>query len=340
MGWWLSGAWYDDGPVDDDGRTLVWCILLVPSHSGLYSDSDCSRCAGGSLDEYRRSEQGSNWVHSCAGRIDNRSPNDVRIYVRLTADAHWRYIGIDLATSGYESGWRGLKDATIAIVALVVTGLFASALIIPQLIVSPPVNAGSSYYQNRNSGMSGGMGKMMQGGMMGSMPMMNGMMGYYSEVPTPLSHDDARASVSKYLASLNSPDLRVNEFEEYSHNFYVSLVEKSSGKGAIEIIIDRYSRSLQPEPQSMMWNTRYGMMGSSQGVEMIVTSEQATRIAQDFLDIVFPGTRVGEIVAYYGYYTIMTTLEGEHYGMLSVNGYSGEVWYHTWHGMFLSDVRE
>lgn len=42
----------------------------------------------------------------------------------------------------------------------------------------------------------------------------------------------------------------------------------------------------------------------------------------------------------YGYYTIMTTLEGEHYGMLSVNGYSGDVWYHTWHGMFISEVKE
>ena len=24
------------------------------------------------------------------------------------------------------------------------------------------------------------------------------------------------------------------------------------------------------------------------------------------------------------------------YGMLSVNGYNGEVWYHDWHGRFLN----
>ena len=123
-------------------------------------------------------------------------------------------------------------------------------------------------------------------------------------------------------------------------NFYVSLIERSTGKGVVEIIIDRYSGSYQPEPQSMMWNSKYGMMGQSQTAEMTVTSQQTLKITQDFLDIVYPGIEAGEIVSYYGYYTIMTTLKGKHYGMLSVNGYSGDVCYHTWHGMFISEVEE
>ena len=95
-------------------------------------------------------------------------------------------------------------------------------------------------------GMMGGQGGGMMGdmmtdmmGMMSGMPMMGGMMGYYSGVPTPLSHDNAKAIAEQYLASINNPDLRIDEFEEYSHNFYVSLIEKSTGRGAIEIIIDR-----------------------------------------------------------------------------------------------------
>ncbi len=185
-----------------------------------------------------------------------------------------------------------------------------------------------------------GPGDGMGPGMMGDMPMMGGMTGYYSEVTAPLSHDEAKAITDEYLASTNNLDLTIDEFEEYSHNFYVSLIEKNTGRGAIEIIIDRYSGSLQPEPQSMMWNGKYGMMGQSQTTQMMVTSEQALKIAQDFLDVVYPGTGADEIVPYYGYYTIMTTLEGEHYGMLSINGYSGDVWYHTWHGMFISEVEE
>ena len=183
-------------------------------------------------------------------------------------------------------------------------------------------------------GMMGGQGGMMggQGGMMGGQ---GGMMGYYSGVPTTLSHDRAGAIANSYLASLNNPELKIGEFEEYSHNFYVSLVERSTGRGALEFIIDRYSGSPQPEPPSMMWNGKYSMMGSYQQAQMSVTPQQAMKIAQDFLDVVYPGTKADEIVAYYGYYTIMTMLEGEHYGMLSINGYSGDIWYHTWHGMFI-----
>lgn len=208
-----------------------------------------------------------------------------------------------------------------------------------------------------------GPGQMMGGNMMGpgsmmgsgtsGCPMMGGMMGYYSGVPELLSPDDAKAIADNYLASLKNQDLEIGEFEEYSHNFYVSLVEKSTGRGAIEIIIDRYSGSLRPEPQSMMWNEKYGMMGrgmmgpgmmsggrmgSYQQAQMSVTPQQAVEIAQDFLDVVYPGTEADEILTYYGYYTIMTTLGGKHFGMLSVNGYSGDLWYHTWHGMFISEV--
>ncbi|MBI2185428.1 MAG: hypothetical protein HYU39_10790 [Thaumarchaeota archaeon] len=255
-----------------------------------------------------------------------------------------------------------MKNKTVVAVALTVASIFASALLIPQFVMpQSPGIGGSSYYPNRNPQMGWGMmgttmirgmsimppqtyGNYTQGngimgsGMMNSMLMMKGMMGYYSEIPTPLSHDKAIKIAADYLVSLNGQDLVIDEFEEYSHNFYISLIEKSTGRGATEIIIDRYGGRLQPEPQSMMWNSKYGMMGDSQKAEMMVTPEQALKIAQDFLNTVYPGTKASEVVAYYGYYTIMTTLKGEHYGMLSINGYSGELWYHMWHGMFLSEV--
>ncbi len=247
-----------------------------------------------------------------------------------------------------------MRKLYITSFALAVMSLLALASCV---VVQPAATSNQQPQQGGGMMGSGMMGDMMGDGMMGSgmmddgmmdmmmdmmsgMPMMGGMMGYYSGVPTPLSHDNAKAIAEQYLASINNPDLRIDEFEEYSHNFYVSLIEKSTGRGAIEIIIDRYGGSFQPEPQSMMWNSKNGMMGQSQTAEMVVTSAQALKTAQDFLNIVYPGTEDDEMVSYYGYYTIMTTLEGEHYGMLSVNGYSGEVWYHTWHGMFISEVEE
>jgi hypothetical protein len=82
-----------------------------------------------------------------------------------------------------------------------------------------------------------------------------------------------------------------------------------------------------------------GMMGGgwrSPGGEMTVTPEQARAYAQAWLDANRPGTTVAaEADAFYGYYTLHTLRDGQITGMLSVNGYTGAVWYHTWHGDFV-----
>jgi len=42
-----------------------------------------------------------------------------------------------------------------------------------------------------------------------------------------------------------------------------------------------------------------------------------------------------EADAFFAYYTLHVLTDGQVTGMLSVNGYSGQVWYHTWHGAFM-----
>ncbi len=68
---------------------------------------------------------------------------------------------------------------------------------------------------------------------------------------------------------------------------------------------------------------------------MSVTEEQADQYAQKFVDGYLPGAKIGEPERFYGYYTLHTLQNGQVQGMLSVNGYTGSVWYHTWHGPFL-----
>jgi hypothetical protein len=41
---------------------------------------------------------------------------------------------------------------------------------------------------------------------------------------------------------------------------------------------------------------------------------------------------------FYGYYTIDFEKDGKVIGMLSVNGYSGQVFLHTWHGTFIEEA--
>ena len=169
---------------------------------------------------------------------------------------------------------------------------------------------------------------------------------------TPITLDKAVESANSYLAAYGNPDLALTEVMEFSENFYAEIKEKSTGVHAFELLIDRYTGDVSPEPgPNMMWNTKYGhmggmmggMMGRSRGRQagpMSVTPEKARDIAQAWLDKYLPGTSAEEKAdAFYGYYTIHVMKENQVYGMLSVNGYSGDVWYHDWHGNFI-DMKE
>ena len=149
-----------------------------------------------------------------------------------------------------------------------------------------------------------------------------------------------------YLTRIGNPDLAVTQVEEYSLNFYVQISEKSTGIGAFEMLVDKYTGSIYPEMgPNMMWNTKYGMMsGGMMGLyvgtptaTMPVTAEQAKTNAQQFLSTYYIGATIGDVTTFYGHYTLEVLSAGTPYGMLSVNGYTGQVWYHTWHGTFVQE---
>lgn len=126
---------------------------------------------------------------------------------------------------------------------------------------------------------------------------------------------------------------------EFSHNFYVDFREKSTGIHAFEALIDPYTGDMYPEPgPNMMWNTKYGMMsGMMWGVPgpsstVTVTRQEAIEYAQEFLNSYLLGAEAEEAEQFYGYCTIHVVRDGKAHGMLSVNGYIGQVWYHFWHG--------
>lgn len=159
--------------------------------------------------------------------------------------------------------------------------------------------------------------------------------------------DQAVESTRQYLAAYGNPDLALTEVMEFSDNFYAEVEEQSTGVHAFELLIDRYTGAVYPEPgPNMMWNKRYGhmagMMGGWRGRQagpMSVAAEQAREIAQRWLDQFLPGTSAAqEADVFYGYYTIHVMKDGQLYGMLSVNGYNGDVWYHTWHGDFIDMI--
>jgi len=162
---------------------------------------------------------------------------------------------------------------------------------------------------------------------------------------TPLTIAQATDVAKTYVASLNNPDLTVIEVEEYANNFYVLVSEKSTGNGAFELLVNKYTGVVRPEPgPNMMWNTEYAFgngfcnwLSGTTTATPTVTVEQAKINAQQYLDSYLQGATVGDVTAFSGHYTIEVLSNGAPYGMLSVNAFTGQVWYHNWHGAFVQE---
>jgi len=152
----------------------------------------------------------------------------------------------------------------------------------------------------------------------------------------------AQEAVEAYLDRLGHEALRVAELMEFERNYYAIVAEEESGIGAMELLIDKASGAVGPEPgPNMMWNAEYGMhggggmMGGFSTGDMTLSPEEARDVAQDWLDTNYPGRTAGEPDPFYGYYTLHFMNDGIIDGMLSVHGSSGQVWYHSWHGDFI-----
>ncbi len=209
----------------------------------------------------------------------------------------------------------------------------------------------------RGMGPGGPGGPAGPGGMMGP--------GYSPTSPTggPVNIDSTADRVKETMRVRGYDELVVEEVMEFSNHFYVRVKEKSTGIGAFELIVER-NGFVHPEPgPNMMWNTKYGHMAGFDGMmspRMMgygygsgpqgwgwsgqpnvqvqgLTAERARQIAAQYLSSVFPGTTADPGTAFYGYFTFDVERDGTAVGMLSVNVYTGQVWYHTWHGTFVQE---
>ena len=158
------------------------------------------------------------------------------------------------------------------------------------------------------------------------------------------SLDEAQAAVESYVERLGyADDLHVTEIIEFDRNYYAIVAEEETGIGAVELLVDKDTGAVGPEPgPNMMWNAKYGMMGRGSMMggyttgDMTLSPEKAQEVAQRWLDANRPGRAAGEADAFYGYYTLHFLNDGEIEGMLSVHGSTGDVWYHSWHGDFVA----
>lgn len=227
-----------------------------------------------------------------------------------------------------------------------------------------PVNM-MSYSANPLGRNSNAYGPGMMGSSRGYASGMMGGVGYNSANLTPLTTEQAYQAAETYLGNLNNPDLQISEVMVFDNNAYIVIKEASTGLGAFELLVDSGSQVAYPEHgPNMMWNLKYsglnhqymmggrgGMLGGMMGAnawssitpadvfaDLTVTPEKAIEIAQAYLDANIAGaTAADDPIQFYGYYSLDFEKDGAVIGMLSINGFSGQVFLHTWHGTFIEE---
>jgi hypothetical protein len=186
----------------------------------------------------------------------------------------------------------------------------------------------------------------------------------HNQSASSISIDQAKTIAQQYLDSTRNPNLAIKEIMEFQYNFYILYYEKDTGIRSFEMLIWKQVPSsgtrgggvgmgsqmrlgiIVPEPgPNMMWNTKYSDMGRGLIINpnhptttMSITKDLALQTAQTYLDTSLNGAKAESATQFYGYYTIDYMVNGKIAGMLSVNGLTGQVWYHSWHGQFVQEI--
>ena len=169
-----------------------------------------------------------------------------------------------------------------------------------------------------------------------------------------MSIDKIRDAVENYIQIYNDNLEIADIFVFKDTDYYVSIQEKDTGKGAIELLVNPYTGDVYPENgPNITWNEKYaiyggssyGMMGSFQQnrnnrnyrdeyTEKYIDRNKAIKIANEYakrnIDKDFSVLDEGR--EFYGYYTFQVNEGDKPVGMLSVNYYTGDIWFHNWHG--------
>ena len=221
-------------------------------------------------------------------------------------------------TSSRRLAWLVLVAASVLLLGSLAVVLVASGT---TLVATPTAGTSGPGYPHTSNGRRGMPGPGMGGGMMGRQVWLAG----DGSPVQGIAQARARATLAG-----SGRGLRPGEVMQFTGNFYVELKD-AAGRPATELLVNPTDGSVSTEQgPAMMWNS-----GSR---DATVSPDQARVMADDWLRVNLPAqATVTDVKGFPGYYTIDTESGGNIVGMLSVNALTGAVWYHTWHGNFVTE---
>ncbi|AHM57219.1 hypothetical protein EAL2_c19380 [Peptoclostridium acidaminophilum DSM 3953] len=186
---------------------------------------------------------------------------------------------------------------------------------------------------------------------------------YQNDSNTLMSIEEIKRETNRYIADFDEALEIADIFVYEDSDYYVSVEEAATGKGAMELLINPYNGVIYPEHgPNMMWNEKYGMHGrgnimgmhmrnrqffneysgyyrneaTAKQISLETAVELATEYVKKYVDEDLIATDEGH--EFYGYYTLHIKRGNQTVGMLSVNYYTGDVWFHDWHGTLIEVI--
>lgn len=156
-----------------------------------------------------------------------------------------------------------------------------------------------------------------------------------------VTSDDQVIAIAKAYVQVLNQDLSIDEIHEYSDSYEVELKESKTENKAFEFMISKNEGYIFIEMgPNVMWNNKYGRMNWGESGNTQIAAEQAAKAAQDYVNQQMGSAYTleqPEVAP--GYYEFMILKDGKDYAELDVNGYTGRVWFESWHGPILKTIK-
>lgn len=167
-----------------------------------------------------------------------------------------------------------------------------------------------------------------------------------SEPLSRLSPDGIAEVVQSRLAEYDA-NLKVDEIFVFgSSSPYISVIEKNTGRGAMELVFDPYTERIYPEQgPNLAWNLKYHMSGGwtdtwkdrdNKGSVRATSLNKPEAAERANMELYRRGAAEKvdpEGHHFYGYYTFHVVNDKDRIvGLVSINEATGQGWHHDWHG--------
>ena len=159
-------------------------------------------------------------------------------------------------------------NKTVKIVLAVISGIVLSALFFCAGLAIGRNNYGLAGYGQTGMMSWGSRNSTFGNTMIGNgFNMIGGYQSWHAAAVKPLTIDQAKQAIESYLKGLNNADLELKEIMIFDNNGYARITEKSTGIGAMELLVYPSTLSVYPEyGPNMMWNLKYGLMNGAGGM--------------------------------------------------------------------------